>query len=70
MFEYYPETDTLIVSMRHWPEGARTYSSGPFTVTVSELGDLVEVEIRSASKFLARARAEGVPLVGEEEKQG
>jgi hypothetical protein len=70
MFEYYAETDTLIVSLRHWPEGAQTYSSGPFTVTVSELGDLVELEIRNASAFLNRALTEGVPMAGEEQERG
>lgn len=70
MFEYYAETDTLIISIRHWPEGAKTYSSGPFTVTISELGDLVELEIRSASHFLTRALAEGVPTLEEEEERG
>lgn len=67
MFEYYSETDTLIISMRHWPEGAQTYSSGPFTVTVSQMGDLVELEIRSASRFLTRALEEGVPDLREDE---
>ena len=66
MFDYYPDTDTLIISFRRWPEETSTYSSGPFTVVVSSLGDLVELEIRSASRFLARAMQEGVSLPEDE----
>lgn len=62
MFDYYPETDTLIISFRRWPEETSTYSSGPFTVVVSSLGDLVELEIRNASRFFVRAKQEGIPL--------
>lgn len=59
-FDYYPETDTLILRLRRWPDGATTHSAANFTVVVSELGDIVEVEIRGASHFLARAQAAGV----------
>ena len=62
MFDYYEETDTLIVRLQRWPDGARTYSSGPFTVVTDESGELVELEIRRASHFLARALAEGIKL--------
>jgi hypothetical protein len=61
-FDYYPDTDTLILRLRHWPDGAATHSAANFTVVVSELGDIVEVEIRGASHFLARASAAGVPF--------
>lgn len=65
-FDYYPDTDTLILRFRRWPAEAQVYSSGPFTVVASEIGDLVEVEIRNASRLLSRALAEGVPLPAEE----
>jgi hypothetical protein len=61
-FDYYPDTDTLILRLRHWPDGASTYSAANFTVVVTDLGDIVEVEIRGASHFLARAHAAGVPF--------
>jgi hypothetical protein len=61
-FDYYPDTDTLILRLRRWPDDAATYSAANFTVIVSELGDIVEVEIRGASHFLARAHAAGVPF--------
>ncbi|MDT8305776.1 MAG: hypothetical protein RRC07_07555, partial [Anaerolineae bacterium] len=58
----YPDTDTLILRLRRWPDGAATYSAANFTVIVSDLGDIVEVEIRGASHFLARAHAAGIPF--------
>lgn len=61
-FDYYPETDTLILRLRRWPDDAATYSGANFTVVVSELGDIVELEIRGASHFLARAQAAGIPF--------
>ena len=68
-FDYYPDTDTVILRLRRWPSEAQVHSSGPFTVVVSDIGDLVEVEIRNASHFLSRALAEGVPLPQEEAQQ-
>lgn len=65
-FDYYPDTDTLILRLRRWPADAQVHSSGPFTVAVTSAGDVVELEIRNASHFLARALAEGVPLPQEE----
>lgn len=59
-FDYFPDTDTLIVRLRRWPDGVSTYSAGNFMVAVSQLGDIVELEIRGASQFLERALAEGV----------
>ena len=61
-FDYYPDTDTLILRLRRWPAESDVYSSGPFTIVVSNIGDLVEVEIRNASRFIERALAEGVPF--------
>jgi hypothetical protein len=61
-FDYYSETDTLIIRLRRWPHDAQMKSAGNFTVVVTELGDIVELEIRNASGFLARALAEGIPL--------
>lgn len=61
-FDYYADTDTLILRLRRWPDGATTYSAANFTVVVSDLGDIVEVEIRGASHFLARAHTAGVPF--------
>jgi hypothetical protein len=61
-FDYYPDSDTLIISLRHWPHDARTYSASGFTVVASELGDIVELEIRNASHFLARALDAGISL--------
>lgn len=65
-FDYYPDTDTLILRLRRWPTEAQVHSSGPFTVVVTDTGDVVELEIRNASRFMARALAEGVPLPQEE----
>lgn len=66
MFDYYEETDTLIMRMQRWPDEAKTYSSGPFTVVVDDSGELIELEIRRASHFLSRALAEGVMLPEDE----
>ena len=66
MFDYYEETDTLILRMQRWPDEAQTFSSGPFTVVVDGSGELIELEIRRASHFLARALGEGVSLPGDD----
>jgi hypothetical protein len=61
-FDYYLETDTLILRLRRWPDDAATYSGANFTVVVSDLGDIVELEIRGASHFFTRAQAAGIPF--------
>lgn len=61
-FDYYPDTDTLIVRFRRAPHNIDILQGGNFTVIAGELGDLVEVEIRGARGFIARALSEGVPL--------
>jgi hypothetical protein len=60
-FDYYPDTDTLIVRLRRAPATIGQFHGGPFTVITGDMGDLVEIEIRHASHFLARALSEGVP---------
>lgn len=61
-FDYYPDTDTLIVRFRRAPHNIEIFESANFTVVTGQMGDLVEVEIRDISLFLERLVAEGVPL--------
>lgn len=64
-FDYYPDTDTLIVRFRRAPHTIDIFESANFTVVTGQMGDLVEVEIRDISLFLERLVAEGVPLPAE-----
>lgn len=59
-FDYYPETDTLIVRLQRAPQSISEYRGGNLIAVTGELGELVELEIRHASQFLARALAEGI----------
>lgn len=61
-FDYYPDTDTLIVRFRRAPHNIEIFQGGNFTAVAGDMGDLVEVEIRGARSFIARALSEGVPL--------
>lgn len=59
-FDYYPETDTLIVRLQRAPQSISEYKGANFIAVTGERGELVELEIREASRFLARALAEGI----------
>jgi hypothetical protein len=61
-FDYYPDTDTLIVRFSRAPHNIDIFESANFTVVTGQMGDLVEVEIRDISLFLERLVAEGVPF--------
>ena len=64
-FDYYPETDTLIVRLQRAPQSISEYKGANFIAVTGERGELVELEIRDASRFLARALAEAERLVPE-----
>lgn len=63
-FDYYPETDTLIVRLQRAPQSISEYKGANFIAVTGERGELVELEIRRASRFLARALAEGIAPEG------
>lgn len=61
---YDRDADTLTVTLGAQPREPREYEAGDFTVVVDEDGSLIELIIRDAGSFVARALAAGVEVEG------
>lgn len=63
-------TDTLTINLRESEGELTPYRAGTFTVILGDrIDDVVAIRIGKASKFLARAAAEGLPLPTEEGRE-
>jgi uncharacterized protein YuzE len=64
MIRYDQDTDTLTITLGPIPYDAYSLDKGDFTVVTDEGGDLFEIEIANASRFVGRALAAGVQVEG------